>query len=67
MSETVDMTPLAPKPPKVKRELTKADALAMIVNCRKAEGRFNEWGPEAKARLTELAASFGITLNFNAS
>ena len=65
MAKSVDMTPLDPKPARQKRDMTETDVSAMIVNCRKAEGRFNQWGPDAKARLAEKAASFGITLNFD--
>lgn len=60
----IEMTPLPTRPPREKKAPTKKGVLNKVRNCRKAEGRDNEWGPEAKARLVAEAAEFGITLNF---
>ena len=60
----IDMTPLPTRPPREKQAPTKKGVLLQISNCRKAEGRDNQWGQEAKERLAAQAAQFGITLNF---
>ena len=60
-SETIEMTPVESKATK---PVSRAQFDANVLNCRKALGKTNEWGADARARLTKQAETFGITLNF---
>jgi len=64
--ETIDCTPLAPKPKAAKKPLTEAGVRNQIANMRRAMGSpEHTWGAAAVERLQQNAAKFGIQLNFD--